>query len=115
MSNSTRPADSGLPRPQFSVGQPAPIIAADWRLHTQADPDFRAYHWDEIGAGSLRLVTGIRADWRIVTGMCSWCCTPCTTLYICPDDAARASLETSLRERLADRRRAWDSAGGVII
>lgn len=78
------------------------IITADKWL-----PGCLAYLWEETGEGSLRRVTAIRADGWIVTGLCSWCCCPDTTLWLCSSEEARETLERLLRADLADRRANW--------
>lgn len=70
----------------------------------RAAPSGDAWLWEETGIGHLRRVTGIRADWWIVTGMCSWCCCPDTPLYQFSSTEQRIELETYLRSRLAARR-----------
>lgn len=79
------------------------IMARDWKPGTQA------YLWEETGNGALRLVTGIRRDYWIVTGYNSWCCCEDTRLYLCTDEAERAANEAELRRILSERRRTWNS------
>ena len=65
-----------------------------------------AYIWEETGNGQLRLVTVIRKDFWIVTGMCSWCCCGDTMLYV-GTEAKRIEQEKLLRANLANRRLEW--------
>lgn len=74
------------------------IRAGCWTHHTDA------YLWTETGEGQLRLVTGVRRDWWIVTGHCSLCSTPDTLLYVFDNDAERMQQERDMRARLASRR-----------
>jgi len=68
-----------------------------------------AYLWVETGDGDLLRVTGLRPDWWVVTGYCSWCSCPGDTLYLCPTQEHVAALETALRARLATKRAEWYS------
>lgn len=77
------------------------IQASEW------DRTIEAYIWTECGNGRLYQVTGIRRDWWIVTGDCSWCCTPQTTMYVYADAAERDAHEAALRFHLAERRELW--------
>lgn len=67
-------------------------------------PETYAFLWEETGHGSLRQVTSIRADWWIVTGQCSWCCSPDTLLFVPNDAAELKELEGQMQERLKKRR-----------
>lgn len=74
------------------------IQAKDW------DRNVDSYIWEETGNGSLRMVTGIRKDWWIVTGGVSWCCTPATTLYVFDSDEERQKTQAEFRNRLREQR-----------
>ncbi len=77
------------------------IQASEW------DRTIEAYIWTECGNGRLYQVTGIRREWWIVTGPCSWCCTPDTILYVYEDAAERNEHESALRQALNARRAMW--------
>jgi hypothetical protein len=81
------------------------IRANEWKPATQA------YLWVERGDGDLLPVTGIRSDWWIVTGYCSWCCTPGTILHVLDVNDDLATCARAMRLELAERRdrhaRAW--------
>ena len=79
------------------------ILAANWKPAAR-----KAYIWEETGVGMLRQVTAIRADWWIVTGMCSWCCCPNTVLYVPENDAELAAKLEELQENLKLRRERWE-------
>lgn len=81
----------------------------------QFKPGMLAYIWEETGNGSLRRVDYIRQDWWIVTGHCSWCCCPDTTLYVFDSAAERKQIEASLRHRLEVRRIEWSKPYGQQI
>ena len=70
-------------------------------------PGSMAFLWEETGDGSLRKVSYIRSDWWIVTGHCSWCCTPDTYLYEFDNDADMIDAQKRFRAELAERRANW--------
>lgn len=66
-----------------------------------------AWIWAECGEGELLKVTSIRADWWIVTGYSSWCCTPGTTLYLFDSTDERATMMREMQRQLVRRRESW--------